>query len=130
MADLNIFAQAGNGDAGDSTVIERKPEQVEETRTKKPQMYKILLHNDDTTPFQFVEGLLSHYFQINAEKAKAISWTVHTQGLSFIALFRKEIAEAKTQEVNDFCQSQDHPKYGDAPEFPQKIELRFSCEPE
>jgi ATP-dependent Clp protease adaptor protein ClpS len=48
--------QPGDGD----TVVERHTRP--ETRTKKPQMYKVILLNDDYTPMEFVVEILKVVF--------------------------------------------------------------------
>src|SRR3954453_8581440 len=54
----------------------------ERTRTKKPPMYKVLLHNDDYTTREFVVWVLQTVFHKNETDAIAIMSPVHNNGLA------------------------------------------------
>ena len=53
----------------------------ERTRTKKPPMYKVLLHNDDYTTREFVVWVLQSVFHKNESDAIAIMSHVHNNGV-------------------------------------------------
>jgi ATP-dependent Clp protease adaptor protein ClpS len=61
------------GDHGLS-VLESKP------KLKRPPMYKVVLHNDDYTPMEFVVTLLGKLFGMPREKATQVMLHVHTKG--------------------------------------------------
>jgi len=52
----------------------------ERTRTKKPPMYKVLLHNDDYTTREFVVWVLQSVFPKNESHATALMSHVHNNG--------------------------------------------------
>ena len=61
-------------DDGDTAV------QASEPKTKQPPLYKVVLHNDDYTPMEFVVEVLTTYFSLSREQAVQIMLTVHTRG--------------------------------------------------
>ena len=81
-----------SGDHGLS-VLEAKP------KIKQPPLYKVVLHNDDYTPMEFVVILLEQLFGMPREKA--------TQGVC--GVFTKEVAETKVAQVNEYSRQNQHP---------------------
>ena len=56
----------------DHGVVEKTRQQV-----KPPSMYKVILHNDDYTPMDFVIDVLTRFFNMQYEKASQIILQVH-----------------------------------------------------
>ena len=50
-------------------------------KTKKPEMYKVLLLNDDYTPMEFVVHVLQNYFNKSDQEATNIMLHVHRRGV-------------------------------------------------
>ena len=67
----------------------------ERTRTKKPPMYKVLLHNDDYTTREFVVWVLQTVFHKNEGDAIAIMSHVHNNGVGVAGVYTFEVAETK-----------------------------------
>ncbi len=88
---------------GDVAVAESKPE------LKPPQMYKVVLLNDDYTPMEFVVEILETFFYMSREKATQVMLTVHTQGKGVCGIFTKDIAETKAAQVNQYARESQHP---------------------
>ena len=78
-------------------------------KLKRPQMFKVLLLNDDYTPMEFVVHVLENFFAMEREKATQIMLTVHTQGAAVVGIFPKDIAETKSEQVNQYSQENQHP---------------------
>ena len=76
---------------------------------KKPPMYKVMLLNDDYTPMEFVVHVLQLFFAMDQEKATRVMLTVHTQGSAVVGIFPKDIAEAKSEQINQYAQENEHP---------------------
>ena len=78
-------------------------------KLKRPPMYKVVLLNDDYTPMEFVVHVLELFFQMDREKATQIMLTVHTQGAAVVGIYPRDIAETKSEQVNQYAQENQHP---------------------
>ena len=78
-------------------------------KTKKPPLYKVLLHNDDYTPMEFVVQLLMKFFSLPREQAEEIKIHVHTRGMGVCGVYPREIAETKVRLVMDYAMENQHP---------------------
>ena len=92
-----------DGKGQSQVVLETRP------RTKKPSMYKVIMLNDDYTPMEFVVHILEIFFGMNREKATQIMLTVHTEGGAVVGIFPRDIAETKSEQVNQYAQENSHP---------------------
>ncbi len=79
------------------------------TATKKPNMYRVLLLNDDYTPMEFVVVVLRKYFNKTNEAATEIMLHVHQHGVGECGVFTYEIAETKVTQVMDYTRKHQHP---------------------
>lgn len=82
-----------------------------ETRVKlkQPSLYKVVLHNDDFTPMEFVIQVLMQIFGMDAETAHKITMQIHNQGKGICGTFSKEVAETKVYETMAAAQSYKYP---------------------
>ena len=78
-------------------------EVLERTRqeTKKPELYKVLLLNDDYTTMDFVIEVLESIFHKQPAEAHRIMMMVHTQGKGLCGVYPFEVAETKVASVID-----------------------------
>ena len=91
---------------GDSGVItETKPEK----KTKKPPLYKVLLHNDDYTTREFVVEILMHVFHHPEQTAIQIMLAVHNNGMGVAGVYTFEIAETKIKTVEALAREHEFP---------------------
>ena len=97
------MSERQNDNIGNLLLEEAKP------KLKRPPMFKVLLHNDDFTPMEFVVLLLERFFNLDREKATHIMLTIHTKGMGVAGVFTREIAETKVAQVNDFAREHQHP---------------------
>lgn len=103
MSDKKDSAGDDNG-SGTGLIVEKsKP------KLKKPPLYKVMLHNDDYTPMEFVVKLLMQFFQMPRPKAEEIMIHVHTKGIGVCGVFPREIAETKVRLVKDYALENQHP---------------------
>jgi ATP-dependent Clp protease adaptor protein ClpS len=91
----------------ETEVIERVEEAVD---IQVPKMYKVLLHNDDTTTFDFVILVLCQIFYKSVEDAIEITKTIHLNQIGIAGSpFTREIAEEKTMETINFSRANGFP---------------------
>ena len=81
----------------------------EEPQLKRPPMYKVLILNDDYTPMEFVVHILESFFVLSREKATQIMLSIHTTGSGVAGIFPRDIAETKSEQVNQYAQENNHP---------------------
>ncbi|MGV1757705.1 MULTISPECIES: ATP-dependent Clp protease adapter ClpS [Rhizobium] len=92
-----------NANRGTSVITRTKP------KTKKPNLYRVLLLNDDYTPMDFVIHILERFFQKDLESATRIMLHVHNQGVGECGIYTYEVAETKVSQVMDFARQHQHP---------------------
>jgi len=78
-------------------------------KAKRPNLYRVLILNDDYTPMEFVVHVLERFFQKDAEAATKIMLHVHHHGIGECGVFTYEIAETKVTQVMDFARKHQHP---------------------
>jgi ATP-dependent Clp protease adaptor protein ClpS len=78
-------------------------------KLQRPPMYKVIILNDDYTPMEFVVHVLERFFGMNREKATQIMLTIHTSGSAVVGTFPRDIAETKSEMVNQYSQENNHP---------------------
>lgn len=84
-------------------------ETLERIKTKKPAMYRVVMHNDDFTTQEFVVLVLVTFFRKDATEANALMLKVHTSGKATVGVYTRDIAETKVQKVTDFAREHGHP---------------------
>jgi ATP-dependent Clp protease adaptor protein ClpS len=91
------------GDTGTAVITKARPS------LKEPAMYKVLLHNDDFTPMDFVVEILEQYFSKDATESQKIMLEVHTKGIGLCGIYPKEIAETKAILVSEKARENQFP---------------------
>ena len=101
------------GDGGGGTKT-REPDTVVVTETTKPElkrppMFKVILLNDDYTPMEFVVHVLEIFFGMDHDKAVQVMLAVHTAGSAAVGIYPRDIAESKSEQVNEYAQQNKYP---------------------
>lgn len=96
---------SGDDDGDSETGVATKTK----TKTKKPNMYRVLLLNDDFTPMEFVIMILERFFRKTGDEATQIMLHVHNNGVGECGVFTYEVAETKVTQVMDFARKNQHP---------------------
>jgi ATP-dependent Clp protease adaptor protein ClpS len=100
----------GTGDEGDhgagtsgAVITERR------VQTRRPSLYRVLLHNDDFTPMEFVILILEKFFSKNHAEAHEIMLNVHTKGVGQCGIYPFDLAETKVALVMECARENEHP---------------------
>lgn len=93
----------GGGNPGTAVITRTKPQ------TKRPNLYRVLLLNDDYTPMEFVVHILERFFNKGREEANTIMLHVHNHGVGECGVYTYEVAETKVTQVMDFARKHQHP---------------------
>jgi ATP-dependent Clp protease adaptor protein ClpS len=88
-----------------------------ELKVERPRLHKVVLVNDDFTPREFVTMVLKAEFRLGEEQARQVMMTAHQRGVCVVAVFTKEVAEAKATNATDAGRKKGYP-------------LLFTTEPE
>ncbi len=94
-----------NDDAGTGTGVATRVK----PQTKRPNLYRVLLLNDDYTPMEFVVHVVERFFSKSREEATRIMLHVHQHGVGECGVFTYEVAETKVTQVMDFARKHQHP---------------------
>jgi ATP-dependent Clp protease adaptor protein ClpS len=95
----------GGSRSGTDTIVRPKTK----TRTQRPNLYRVLLLNDDYTPMEFVVLVLQDVFNKTREDAMRIMLHVHNQGVGECGVYPFEVAETKVTRVMDAARKNQHP---------------------
>jgi ATP-dependent Clp protease adaptor protein ClpS len=81
----------------------------ERPKTRPPSLYKVVLHNDDYTPMEFVVAVLVQIFHLAEPEATRIMLQVHHEGVGVAGVFPFEVAETKVAQVLGAAQAHEFP---------------------
>ena len=94
-----------------AVVLEKEPE------VNEPPSYQVVLINDDYTPMEFVVYVIQKFFGYDHAKSTEIMLEIHNKGRGFCGAFSQEIAETKSQQINQFSKENEHPLKSDIEEL-------------
>src|SRR6476660_4794020 len=91
-------------DDGGSGVLERRTQ-----KTKPPQMYQVVMLNDDYTPMEFVVVVIQEFFNKDRETATQIMLKIHLDGKGICGVYSRDVANTKVQQVQEAARQAGHP---------------------
>jgi ATP-dependent Clp protease adaptor protein ClpS len=92
-------------DSGQGTVVAER----QAARTKPPQLFQVVMLNDDYTPMEFVVLMLQQYFQRDADTATLIMLKIHHEGRGVCGVYSKDVAATKVELVLTAARRDGHP---------------------
>ena len=92
------------GDDAGALVLDRLTEKV-----KPPQMYQVVMLNDDYTPMEFVVVVIQEFFNKDLETATQIMLKIHLDGRAVCGVYTKDVAATKVNMVADAANKAGHP---------------------
>jgi ATP-dependent Clp protease adaptor protein ClpS len=112
-------------------VIDRPPEVLKpgavaanKPEVREPPMYDVTLHNDDTTPYDYVVASLQKFFNLQGERAQRTMWEAHKSGRAHVVTLPKDVAETKVGLAIAHARGTQHPEFRD-----QTMKLTYSATP-
>ena len=87
------------------------------TETRLVPMYRVLIHNDDVTPMDFVVDVLVRIFALGGWRAAKVMWEAHRTGVAHVVTEPLERAEFHVDQARPLAGGRGWP-------------LSFSIEPE
>ena len=95
---------AKSGARTDGEVLE-KPK----ARTRRPQLFRVILYNDDFTTIDFVVHVLEVVFNKDEAEALRITMDVHHRGRGVCGAYTYEVAETKVTTVHEMARQEGFP---------------------
>jgi ATP-dependent Clp protease adaptor protein ClpS len=92
-------------------------EEDTEQETAEEPLYRVLIHNDEVTPMDFVVTVLRNIFKLSAPAAVEVMYTAHHTGLALVQVLPKAEAESRIAKAQFAAGMEGYP-------------LKFSMEPE
>ncbi len=89
---------------GGSVVLERRTQ-----KTQPPQMYQVVMLNDDYTPMEFVVVVIQEFFSKDLEAATQIMLKIHLDGRGVCGVYSRDVAATKVDQVLDAAAKAGHP---------------------
>ena len=99
------------------TNTDLKPRLKQKTKVQRPNLYKVVLLNDDYTPREFVVLILKAEFRLDAAQAEVVMITAHQKGACVVSVYPRDVAETKATRAIDAAGQLGYP-------------LQFTVEPE
>lgn len=98
---------------------------AERIQPKLPDLYIVLLHNDDSTDPSFVVEVLCQIFAMNKPRAYDVMGEAHNKGIALVGAYSRDIAETKVNQAMLKAASGRNARFPGRP-----CELTFSTQPE
>jgi ATP-dependent Clp protease adaptor protein ClpS len=90
---------------------------IEETETELEPLYRVIIHNDDVTPMDFVVNVLTSIFFLAQPDAMEVMLVAHFKGAAYVQTLPKTEAEKRINKAHFAAGLEGYP-------------LHFSIEPE
>jgi len=78
-------------------------------KVREPDMWKVLLHNDDYTTQEFVVFLLKTVFRKAEPEATAIMLAVHRAGVGIAGIYTLDVAETRAERGRQLAEREGFP---------------------
>jgi ATP-dependent Clp protease adaptor protein ClpS len=87
------------------------------SETKLAPLYRVLIHNDDVTPMDFVVRVLAEIFHLEGSRSVQVMFEAHTKGVAHVVTEPLEKAEFHVDQARSLSRARHFP-------------LTFTIEPE
>lgn len=79
--------------------------------------WKVFIHNDDVTPYDFVVMVLERFFELSPLEAEHVTFVAHSSGVAYVTTLPRQEAEKRVGRAHFAASLEGYP-------------LTFSIEPE
>jgi len=93
-----------NTEDGGAVLLERRTQRV-----APPQMYQVVMLNDDYTPMEFVIVVIQEFFGKDREAATQIMLKIHLDGKGVCGVYTRDVAATKVDQVLEAAHKAGHP---------------------
>lgn len=76
---------------------------------REPRHYRVIMHNDDFTPMDFVVELLQVYFHKDESEAVRLMMKVHECGRAAVGAYPRDIAASKVEAATARAREEGYP---------------------
>lgn len=92
-------------------------DEVEKTKEDLEPLYRVIVHNDDVTPYEFVIIVLVRFFNLGSHDAELVTWIAHTTGIAQVTVLPLREAQKRVGKAHFAANLEGYP-------------LTFTIEPE
>ena len=76
---------------------------------REPRHYRVIMHNDDFTPMDFVVELLRTFFHKDEIEAVHLMMKVHESGRASVGIYPRDIAASKVENATARAREEGYP---------------------
>lgn len=98
-------------------LVAPKIREDQQPETELEPLYRVIIHNDDVTPMDFVVQVLTSIFLLSAPDSIEVMYTAHFSGMAYVQTLPKQEAETRINKAHFAAGLEGYP-------------LHFSMEPE
>ncbi len=91
------------------SIAEVKSSSRTEVEITEPLNYYVIMHNDDSTPMDFVIDVLVEIFHHDEQTAYDLMMKIHQEGKAIVGMYNMEIAEQKVSDVEFVAKAHNYP---------------------
>ena len=81
----------------------------EKVEVRRPNLYKVLMLNDDCTPMDFVVLIVQNIFGKSLEESTSIMLEVHNNGKGVAGIYTYDVARTKVKQVHSLAKKNQYP---------------------
>lgn len=89
-------------------IIEDLEEDLEDQVAEEPPV-RVLVHNDEVTPYDFVVHVLRSIFGLSTVAAELVTFAAHTSGTALVAVLPKSVARRRVGKAHFAAQLEGYP---------------------
>jgi len=89
-------------------VKDRPPKRIK-FKAKPPKHFKVIYHNDDYTPMEFVAWTIMEIFNRSEVEANSLTFEVHKAGKAIVGIYDFQTAETKISDVLQLAKEHEFP---------------------